>query len=209
MLFNINTINTINTSVAHGLRLCKLHYLRLGGNLGLLKNTINTAYDGVTDNSDLALNTTYFNETFIKVGFGLAYRFKDMIQFDLSIPEIHSARNGKYFQSMMAYLSYDYKINNEMKLTPALMYRNSLFALNSVDFTLALDVKDKVWLMAAYRNTSGMIMGVGIKQSNFAVAYSYELDMSPMATVSKGTHEITFFYRTYKSKSSMLKLSWF
>ena len=72
---------------------------------------------------------------------------------------------------------------------------NSLFALNSVDFTLSLDVKDKVWVMVGYRNTSGAILGIGLKRSNFAVAYSYELDMSPMALVSSGTHEVSAFYR--------------
>ena len=58
--------------------------------LGVVKNDLNLSYDGITDNSDLVLNTNYFNETFIKVGFGLNYNFKDIIQFDLSVPEISS-----------------------------------------------------------------------------------------------------------------------
>ncbi len=197
---------TINSSVSYGLKFNNNHKLRLGSSFGVILNSLNTTYDGVTDNSDLTLNTSFFNETFIKVGFGASYMFKDIIQVDIAVPEIQSARNNKYFQSLMLYVSYNYELNREMKLTPALMYRNSLFALNSVDFTLALDVKDKVWVMAGYRNTSGVIMGVGIKRNNFAVAYSYELDMSPMALVSKGTHEISVFYKPFSnSKSSVLK----
>jgi len=202
--------NTVSTAVSYGLKISEIHSLRMGASFGIIQHGFNLTNDGVTDVTDVALNSSDYDQTFFKIGIGVNYRFKDIVQFDMAIvPNIDHYKN-ELLQSFFMYVSYDYKfqaIGTDMKVTPALMYRNSVQAVSSIDFTLALDVINKVWILTGYRNTSGLIVGAGIRQANFAVGYTYEVDMSPMAMVSNGSHEITAFYSLNLGKKNDSKLT--
>jgi len=189
--------NTLSASVSYLLTITTDNLLRFGTSLGTNRNKIIMPDDGVSDNSDITLNTNYFDETLIKAGFGVSYSFKNRFQIDVSLPEIHSVKNDKYFQSVIAYGAYNYRFNaigKAITVTPAIMYRFNPYSLTTLDATLTLDMENTLWLIAGYRNTSGMLIGAGIRSHLFGFAYSYEMDNSPMQFVSKGTHEITAYY---------------
>lgn len=186
-----------SVAASYGQDLYKNHHLNLGLSFGIMKNKVVVEYDGITDYTDITLNSNYFGETFLRTGFGLNYLFKDLIQVDFSLPVIYSERNEKYLQTMVLYGCYNYKfkaIGKDMKLSPALMYRKSMNKLSSIDITATIDVVNKIWVLAGYRNTSGIIVGVGIKAKQFAFAYAYENNQAPISYLTNSTHEITAYF---------------
>ena len=168
--------------------------LMFGLSAGIMRATLNYEKDGISDYSDPTLENSYFGKVQFKSGFGLSYQNK-ALQLDFSVPDIYDASNMKYFQTIVVYVGYEIGIpKSKIAVTPGFLYRNSPLFLSQYDIMAKGVWDDLVWVQLGYRNTSGLIIGTGLKLKNFEIGYVYEANNAAVVNVLRGTHEISLYF---------------
>lgn len=153
----------------------------------------------------------------LDVNLGLFYQIKEKFYAGISATHIHQPEIGypgvtasflrrHYFGT----LGYNLRLmNSPIELQPSVFVK---FDGTLIQYSANINAlyNKKFWLGVSYRNNDAIYPLVGAVLSNgLKIGYSYELSLSKMITVSKGTHEVFLFYsfdiwkvnKNYKYKS--------
>ena len=90
---------------------------------------------------------------------------------------------------------YLWKINEDIKMLPNVLFRFNPNRARQVDLNLHVILKDKFWIGTNYRSEKSMIWTLQYQINNqFRIAYSYGTDFSELGRYNRGTHEIMLRY---------------
>lgn len=98
---------------------------------------------------------------------------------------------GKEVAHFFVTTGYRLFVDDEISVTPSVMFKQVSTAPVSVDLNMKMSFKDKFWIGGSYRKDdsfSGMA-GVNINKL-FNLTYAYDFTTSRLNTVSNGSHEI-------------------
>ncbi|GHU85307.1 hypothetical protein FACS1894153_0290 [Bacteroidia bacterium] len=178
----------IKGSYAYHIQMGDEEYLSLGVSAGLMSHSVN---DAVTPSG----NDVDYTNLISDLGLGLEYHTGDII-VGLScahIPLVLGNDVAKVNPHFYFYTTYVYKIDNDWKLLPHIVLRNSVFITNVAigtrvaylnQFLLGLDYRMDAWSI-----------NVGWRFGNMAVGYSYDINNGALQSRGVGgSHEITMSY---------------
>jgi type IX secretion system PorP/SprF family membrane protein len=164
--------------------------LTFGISGGLLKQNLNRS-NIIADNMvDPTLNNDYYNETDFESEAGFLYRNKNF-SLSVSAPHVHQFQNR-----FIAYTNYVFKISGaDLKLIPNVLFQTLKNDEYQYDAGMSVNYKDMVWLSGKYRSNNNAIFAVGFDFRDIGLAYSYEMNNSNLAHVSKSNHELILFFK--------------
>jgi type IX secretion system PorP/SprF family membrane protein len=153
----------------------------------------------------------------LDLNFGIFYQIKDKFYFGISTthinqPEIKYPGVTASFLRRHYYATTGYNLrllNSPIELKPSVFAEFDGTKLQLSGNITGLYNK-KFWLGVSYRNQDAIFPMAGVVLVNgLKVGYAYELSLSKMITVSKGTHEVFLEYsfdiwkanKNYKYKS--------
>jgi type IX secretion system PorP/SprF family membrane protein len=140
-----------------------------------------------------------------KFGFG-AYYYSDSWYAGFSIPTLlaydahhdfsFDVNQGTFLnRHYYVYGGYIFKLNDNFKLKPSLLFKYLPAAPVEADINLNLLYKDRFWFGASYRSMDAVVFMVEYQtNSRFRVGYAFDLTTSKIRKYSAGTHEIMIGY---------------
>lgn len=149
--------------------------------------------------SQIAYKEGYFGNTASGKGtafganFGITYKTK-RLTLGLSSTNLNEARISEaYFAYARHYYlsaSYDFDLSSDFSLKPqVLLVTDGIFF--STDINLLATYKKQYWLGITNRNFDSFCFTAGIDfKEKYRIGYSYDLPISKLASISKGSHEI-------------------
>ncbi len=109
----------------------------------------------------------------------------------------------KLSRTYFGFASYDFEIGSSFNLMPSLLFKSDAIE-NQIEFSTILKYNDNIFLGASFRgyekNSMDAIVALaGLKLNNhFTLSYSYDITLSGLNQVSKGSHEILVNYNLNK-----------
>jgi type IX secretion system PorP/SprF family membrane protein len=140
-----------------------------------------------------------------KFGFG-AYYYSDSWYAGFSIPTLlaydahhdfsFDVNQGTFLnRHYYVYGGYIFKLNDNFKLKPSLLFKYLPAAPVEADINLNLLYKDRFWFGASYRSMDAVVFMIEYQtNSRFRVGYAFDLTTSKIRKYSAGTHEIMIGY---------------
>ena len=183
-----NTLQ-IKGSYAYHLQVQEESWLAMGINVGMLSRGIR---DGMTPEG-VPINEKH---TMSDLGLGVEF-YTPELQVGVSaqhIPAIIGASEGRNHTHFYYYATYFYTINDEWRVIPSVVLRNSSFITN-VDISARVSYLNMFQFGAAWRRDAIAFM-VGINyEDTYSLGYSFEIHNGKMSG-NKPSHEIVLSYRT-------------
>jgi type IX secretion system PorP/SprF family membrane protein len=184
--------------------------LSLGTKLGLTNNafladravvlTQMNGYDGAPMEDDVynqfLLDQSSLN--FMNIGLGLYY-YSD--QFFLGVSADQLSRDFVSFGSGTANFDpnihtqliagYKFPISENVTLMPSFIGKYMAPAPFSFDVNMQFEYKEWLWIMAGYRNSNDLIIGLGANlNERFKFGYSFDFTTEKIGSYTNGSHEI-------------------
>jgi type IX secretion system PorP/SprF family membrane protein len=187
--------NELNLSFAYKINFSDNYYLSMGLSYGVYRFGINRKDFPVESSTDPTANSSLFDRTFFKTGFGLGL-VAGNLQFDFAVPELSDQSKKTFFSSTYTYLSYDIRnLPGQWMLTPSAGYRRYYNTASYFDLGLTTSWQETVWLQVGYRTGSNVFCSAGISMERFIIAFSYEAPSTVLSSISGGSNEISVVYR--------------
>jgi type IX secretion system PorP/SprF family membrane protein len=188
---------------AYHLKLAKDFRLSFGLGLGIIQNSLNFGEIRADDYTDEIISGGNISGTMFDANFGTVINFKD-VKLGISLPQIlqpstqitNTNIEASYnLQSHLnVYATYEYEINNEIKMLPTVFYRQSK-ASSQFDVFANFMFNKNLFLGFGYRQQVGLLFNIGmLAKDKFQVNYSYDLGRQGPAVGTGGTHEIMLKY---------------
>ena len=179
----------------------------LGASGNLTKYTLDGSKITLHNTQDPAINQSISSFDWVPdASFG-AYLYND--RFRLGISALHfinskaefykndSAKKGiiKYATHANVILGYNYSTNPNYVMENVLLINYVVGAPVTVDYTVRLHYKSKMFVGTSLRLKDAIVLHVGATfMDNFQVSYSYDILTSPLSPYSHGSHEIMISY---------------
>ncbi len=198
----LQTQNSVYANYAYNIKFSDNNALSLGFALGALSNRFNTENIIATDPDDPTLrllNTRPGAALDASVGANL--KLGDF-QFGVSVPQFLQSDQEftDHQQSSLLYTlqnhlilmtSYDIHVNDDLKIQPLVLYKNTRNAPGQFDFNVIADWQNKGWIGAAVRDGYGVTAMAGIKiAEKLRFGYAYDWSTGDYSQALGGTHEI-------------------
>jgi type IX secretion system PorP/SprF family membrane protein len=192
--------SNVQLSYAYRVKLKTNHFLTFGISAGVSYQGQKTENIITGDYSDPLIGESY---TGFLTGFGINYQWKGL-EIDAVIPSYNTI-NKEHFPLFLS-LGYDFKLNKEWHLKPALMYSLLSPGANMLDIRLKFAYKEWIWLQLGYRTTNELLVLLGGSYKNVSLGIGGGFNLSGYGDVNKGNLEVILAYRfknavTKKSKS--------
>ncbi len=133
--------------------------------------------------------------------FQLFGRRVDLMNDELSNPQVrHYHLHG----------GYRFEINDDFKLEPSALVKYVESSFSQWDINVKTTYKDLVYLGVGYRSDfafapQDVLVSLGVQQAKFKLGYAFDIAMSDIGSVSRGTHEIYLMYFLGKTDKSAYK----
>ena len=134
------------------------------------------------------------------VGFSSAQLLQNQIR-DINIPAESKASVHHFLTG-----GYKFMLNDDLSLTPSIMFKNMRPAPSSLDFAVKANYKNQLWGGISYRTNDAVVIIAGYNIiDKINVSYSYDVTLSDLNNYSSGSHEIVVGYKVFKEvqKSSV------
>jgi type IX secretion system PorP/SprF family membrane protein len=108
------------------------------------------------------------------------------------------------------FISAGYKIglNDALSLVPSVLVKYSPESPISFDVNARLNIKEMLWIGAAFRNQDAFSGLVGVHLSDMlSFGYGYDFTTSKLNTFSNGSHEVVLSGRLFKKNKSIVRPS--
>jgi len=179
----------VKASYAYHLQVQDEAWLSMGINVGMLNRSIRNGLsaDGQLINeshtmSDLGLGVEYYTPELI-VGVSCQH-----------IPAVIGDNEERKHAHFYYYATYIYTINEEWKVVPSVLLRNSSFITN-VDATVRVSYLNMFQFGVSWRRDAmAFLIGFNIEDT-YSIGYSFDLHTGTM-TGARPSHEIVLGYRT-------------
>jgi type IX secretion system PorP/SprF family membrane protein len=184
-----------------------------GLSFGIIRNTIN--FEKIrADISDPGILQNAEDQTAVDGNAGLTYHYKkfaagfateQLFERQLTYENNADFRSLTYVLVRHYLLSfqYDFKLNENLVLTPLAVVRAAQGMPSQFDLNVALRYRELLWGNVAYRHETGVGMSLGVNISNrFIVGYNYELPTSDLRQATSGSHEVMLGIRFAKRGSN-------
>lgn len=146
-----------------------------------------TEVNGIT--FDLSLGT-YYQRKNLYIGFSYMHLIKPTMQLG-ETNETHIPG------TLYATAGYTYLLPNSLlKITPSFLFKTDL-TFSQCDLNVTLTYKDRIFGGAGYRVNDAFNLCFGLRFGKVKFGYSYDIGISAISRVSKGSHEVFATY-TYK-----------
>ena len=195
---------TAEMTYAYKVNLNESHKLNFGVTAGFLQSSLDQnkiLNDKYTDATDPTVTSSYFNQTVFLGSFGALYQF-DKLEIGFSVP--HLVVSGRPISDhTFGTVKYNFLLQEDkIKVSPLLVYQTLTRSPNQMDVGVRGEWNELAWLQFAYRtnNTMAMALGVNIKNSSFG--YLYNINNSPLNTISGGSHEVYISFTFKKDPSN-------
>lgn len=134
------------------------------------------------------------------VGYSSSQLLQNQIR-DINIPATSKAHVHHFVTG-----GYKFIINDDMTITPSMMFKNMRPTPSTVDISAKVNYQEQIWGGLSYRTNDALVIFAGytiIDKIN--VSYSYDVTLSDLNNYSSGSHEIVLGYMFYKpaQKSSV------
>lgn len=192
---------TAMLSGAYTVSFAKNNEISLGMSAGILRNQLD--FDKIrADVTDPGILLNVENRTTLEGNAGLSYRvnkFRVGIVteqlFNRSITYQNTADfRQASFSLVRHYLittQYSFSINNDLELTPLVLFRSAQGLPAQLDVNATLRYRDILWTNLVYRHQAGIGLAAGAQiNERLMVGYSYEIPTSDLRHVSSGSHEL-------------------
>jgi len=210
----------INMSYNYITQLSTESKLSIGIGGSLLQKTIDgtllRAPDGIYEGSTLIHNDDYLPETKVSalapdINFGIYYSMKrfqagiaamNLLESKLTY-NLDAKTELKYLRNYTFLMSYNIGIGANFEVEPSVFLKSDVVQTQS-DLSAVVTYDKKYFgglSLRGYNNSSldAVIILAGMKyKQNITVAYSYDLSLSTLKTVNKGSHEIVVNYNLNK-----------
>jgi type IX secretion system PorP/SprF family membrane protein len=229
------TSTDITFAYAHGVPITKKSHLFLGLSGGAITNVVDVA--NASDPSDPALLNYQANNLQPAASAGFLYRAESGISFGVTLPQLFSptfidssftAIDVSPFDNIIASLGYRKIVEGKMvnkkirsmktraridvvaPLEFYLLYKHSAFGTGQFEGLAKLNLNQKLWVGASYRQSYGITANAGFNINRLSIGYSFELGSQPEQGFSQGTHEIFLGFRVgekriFKMPSPLLR----
>ncbi|MBI1305173.1 MAG: type IX secretion system membrane protein PorP/SprF [Bacteroidetes bacterium] len=208
-LYFINDVNQImrNNSVygnyAYHLKLNEDVQLSFGFALGVVKTQFNLNNIIVTDPNDPVLRLlarpkgaaldASIGANLKAKGFNLGFSVPQFLQPGLDFTDNYSSETTfthKLQRHLTVMASYDIWANDNLKIQPLLLIKNTKNAPGQLDINVTADWKESGWLGFGIRTGYGVSFMGGLKiTENLRVGYSYDASTGQYSTALGGSHE--------------------
>lgn len=184
--------STVNAKVAYSYHvdLSKSALLALGASAGVYSRSFSPTNHIVDPgDNDIPNDTTYTRPDF---GFGVELSTK-YVMLGASIlhlgqsPSTMTTMNS--IQSYFGYVRGKLPINNDIMISPSILYMNS-GQTNKIEINATAFYQGKYWAGLGYRSGSAMSIMLGMEWEWLRVGYSYELGMGKVFNLNNNTHEL-------------------
>ncbi len=175
---------------SYRLAINEIQSIAMGLSVGIMQSNINMQNVVAENMADPALSSNYFNEAMLYTGIGFAYNRKDLTA-SLSSPIFYSTQDDKLLQTSYFFSGYDFYISDKIwRIQPSIMVQYMFYALPTADINVIAEWDEKLWLQTSYRTDKSILISGGIFVKNIGIGYCYDINMSEMSNVVKGSHEI-------------------
>ncbi|MFT5723793.1 MAG: type IX secretion system PorP/SprF family membrane protein [Bacteroidia bacterium] len=198
----LQTQNSVYGNYAYNIALSDANKLSLGFALGVLSNRFNTENIISTDPNDPALRLLSTRPgAVLDASIGANLKLGDF-QVGLSVPqflgssqEFTDLQNSSLMFDLQNHLmfitSYDIWVNDDLKIQPMVLLKNTKNAPGQFDINLIADWVNKGWLGAAYRDGYGVTAMAGLRiAERLKFGYSYDWSVGDYSQALGGSHEI-------------------
>lgn len=206
-----------NISYSYKLRFKDKIYLSLGLSAGVINQTINYSKAIIENQNDPSLFTNNQNKTTFDVNAGLAFVCKGL-EFGFAVPQLANNKIGYtstidtrtfYTQSRhyMSSLKYKFLISKakEISLSPLILLRYLPNTPLQYDANLNLDIQNKFWVGATYKNNYAIGLNLGVVLFKcLSIGYSYDYITGSINKYSGLSHEIFLNFKFIKKKKEPL-----
>lgn len=191
--------NTVKLNYSYHLKFKNEQILSFGLSVGMMNYKMTATWVTPTTTQDPFLPPN-INDTKFTTDFGIAYSIKKL-NIGLSSTHLTQERFTSTYSSYQSarhfYGFFDYTFGNEekMQFRPEVLVMSDRVKISS-QINLVGILKDKYYLGLGFRTSDALIAMIGwdIKKK-FRIAYSYDLTINKLSTVSKGSHEFVIgFY---------------
>ncbi len=150
-----------------------------------------TRASGITYNIDAGIYLQVKN-----FDFGISALHLTKSTVDYSFSELKDFTFARHF---LGFASYKIDFNNSVTLAPSILFKTDLIE-NQIDFFSSIELKDQFLLGVGYRrfnvnSQDAFNLAGGLKISrNWQILYSYDISLSSLKQVNKGSHEVLLKY---------------
>lgn len=170
--------------------------LAFGLLFGFQQNKLNFDEMIIGDINDPAQYSNLIDEAMIHAGLGLHYNFQDL-NVHISTPLFYGKQEQKFVQTIFGLVSYDFFLSEKIwKIQPSVLYRYTEKNISQFDVGVLTEWDRKIWLSASYRTNNSIIAGLGIIIKNLGIGYAYDYNLSDLAMLAQGSHEIMLFFNS-------------
>jgi type IX secretion system PorP/SprF family membrane protein len=184
--------NTLNAKIAYSYHvdLWDKGLLSLGASAGVLSKSFDPSVHTLVDPDDTEMGTEPFSETRPDFDFGLEFS-TEYVMIGGSILHLGQLQMTtlKSIQSYYGYVRGRFPVNNDIMITPSVLYMNS-GQTNKVEINATAFYQGKYWFGLGYRTGSALTALVGLEWEWLRVGYAYELGMGDVINFNNNTHEL-------------------
>lgn len=191
----------ISLKYAYNLTLSSSLKLAVGVSGGILQYSLDGSKLTLQQPDDIAVSGQLETSTVANAGFGL-HLYSDDYFFGVSMPQIlgnqisfstdYQNTQSALARHLFVYGGYRFHLGEDFILEPMVLAKYVDPAPISLEATFRVLFKNMVWLGASYRLNDAIVPLVGFTLfSNITFAYSYDIPLTQIKTVTSGSHELT------------------
>lgn len=171
--------------------------LSFGLTIGFIRTTLNATTfntNPYVDQNDPFLNSDFFDQTLIKLGAGIIYRYKHL---ELGVGGPYLFRGGESLNKE-ANFSAGYTLvvsRDKLSLLPMFLYQLRADDADIYDMNLRANYISSVWILAGYRSNKSLNLGLGLTTTFLDVGYNYNSAMGDLTEISATNHEILIAFK--------------
>lgn len=128
----------------------------------------------------------YFYASTFYIGASMQQIIRNKLAFDGNFS------TGKDVAHYFVTSGFKFWINNDFSITPSVMLKMVRPLPSAFDLNLKFAYRNDLWIGAGYRKDDALFGGFGFNISQIVgVGYAYDHTVSPLSTISSGSHELT------------------
>jgi type IX secretion system PorP/SprF family membrane protein len=178
--------------------------LSMGVSLGLMQYKVDGTQIMLKDKTDKALEEAVYSSFVPDANFGL-YLYSSNYYVGFSTTQLINSKlklfdekTGLNKLKTHFYLTggYLFEINDDFKLEPSLIIKETTPLLIQLDFNTRVIYMDMIWLGISYRTQDALSLLIGYTYDDrIHIGYSYDFTTTDLRKYNSGTHEIMIGYR--------------
>lgn len=192
----IFNFNNLSLNYAYRIAFSRSHALSFGVNFNLIQNHVSTEGLYEEEKSDPALMSNKFDETLLSNAAGMEYRVSGFT-LGISSPLIYSYQEEEFLQTAYLYTAYAITWERGLyKLQPSALLRYNKHSPHQVNASLMFEWDQTAWVQGTYKTNQELMASAGVFIKYIGIGYAYSMNMHPLNTVSRGSHEVVLFFYT-------------